>query len=119
MLRVVAEALLAALLLIAFLALIAQLTGCGYGSTWYRLEKAAWEKDGACSTVCDYRQGYMSTAYTLSPTECRCYTPQLREFNEGRRIPLDNPEVTYTCYPDCKTEATKICAYQSWRCPEF
>ena len=109
-----------------FIILLLLLAGCGPGTwwhknvsePWHKLEVKAWKKHGACSVVCDYRQGYMSAVLTLSPTECRCNTPQLSDFNAGRMNPLDNPNVTLTCYPDCKTEAIRICAYQQWRCPE-
>jgi len=86
-------------------------------AAYQRAEKAAWYKHGACATICDYEQNYMSTSYTLNPTQCRCYTPQLRDFNEGRLIKLDSPEGVITCEPDCKTVAAKICARQPWRCP--
>jgi len=88
-------------------------------AAYERAERKAWLEHGDCSTVCDYVQGYMSTSYKLSPTQCRCYTPQLRDFNAGRRIQLDDPEVVITCTPDCKTKALSICAHQPWRCPEY
>jgi hypothetical protein len=103
-----------------YLLLILSLSGC---AAWERMQRRAWEKDGACATVCDYRQGYLSAVYTLSPTQCRCNTPQLADFNAQRSAagfqPLDDPNVTLTCTPDCKTEALHICAHQPWRCPEY
>lgn len=98
------------------LALVVLLSGC---AAYRAAERRAWEKYGDCAVVCDYVQGYMSTSYKLSPTQCRCYTPQLASFNEGRMITLDNPESVVTCTPDVKTRALSICAHQPWRCPEY
>lgn len=92
------------------------LSGC---AAFRAAEKRAWEKDGDCAVICDYVQGYMSTAIQTGPNSCHCHTPQLASFNEGRLIALDSPEAEVECKPDCKTEAAKICAYNSWRCPEF
>lgn len=107
-----------------YLLLATLLAGCGPGSWWHRQEVKAWEKHGACSVVCDYRQGYMSAVLTISPTECRCITPTLQMFNDARASaglqPLDTPNVTLTCDGPggCEYEALRICAHQPWRCPE-
>lgn len=77
----------------------------------------AWKKDGACSVVCDYRQGYMSTAYTIDPWTCRCWTPQLAAYNDGRQIPLDYPGREIRCPGGCEAEAARIIEAQPWRAP--
>lgn len=77
--------------------------------------RSAWERDGACAVVCDYRQGYMSTAYALNSVQCRCYTPQLAAFNEGRMLPVDQPGAVVLCSPDCSAEAARLTSRQPWR----
>lgn len=78
---------------------------------------AVWKKDAACAIVCDYRQGYMSTAITLDPWTCRCWTPQLAELNDGRQIPLDFPGREVRCPGGCEAEAAAIVACEPWRKP--
>ena len=83
------------------------------------MEKAAWEKNGDCSIVCDYYQAYMSTAYTVNSTQCRCYPPQLAAFNEMNQLPLNNLNTNIVCAPDCKSVAENIMIKQPWRRPKF
>ena len=81
------------------------LTGC---AAWNKMQKEAWEKDGACSVVCDYRMNSMSTSYTIDAQHCSCYSPAAAEFNIGRLIPLDETHKVVSCAPDCKTLADTI-----------
>jgi hypothetical protein len=78
-----------------------------------------WKLNGACSVVCDYRQGYISTAYTVDPYICLCGTPQLASFNEGRMLSLDHPYVEVRCERrgGCAAEAIEIVSRQPWRAP--
>lgn len=79
--------------------------------------REAWRRDGACSVVCDYRQGYLSTAYALDPWTCRCYSPQLAAYNDGRHVPLDFPWREAKCRGGCEAEAARIVSRQPWRRP--
>lgn len=91
---------------------------CSSCAAWSAAERKAWVENGACSVVCDYNMGYMSTALTKGPFACQCFAPELEYENSQHLLPVVDSRAVVFCCGGCAEQANEILRRQPWRRPK-